>query len=273
MERVANEDDRQVALVLSRAPVPHSHVRGAREPGELLQQRRLSDARLPEHVDGPIGVPRRKSAQRFREHGEFGLTADEVHTQSQRRLAQSHSRTPQEDTGGTNALNGRRQFAASPRSNAQTTTAKETLMHMIRRRPRPSTIIATPALVLATSDTEFAAAAGDPFKLGQDNRSVNTAHDPRGDGHRPGRPWRAQRHQGVGRGRPRHEDRERGRGRRAAGSADPDAARARRHEGQQRRWKGQRTPATSSTACRGRLRPSLGSTATPPAKSRARAAA
>jgi len=47
-------------------------------------------------------------------------------------------------------------------------------MHMFRRRPRPSTIIATAALVLATSGTAIAAAPGDPFKLGQDNR-INTA--------------------------------------------------------------------------------------------------
>jgi hypothetical protein len=43
---------------------------------------------------------------------------------------------------------------------------------MFRRRPRPSTIIATAALVLATSGTAIAAAPGDPFKLGQDNQIV-----------------------------------------------------------------------------------------------------
>ena len=48
-------------------------------------------------------------------------------------------------------------------------------MHMFRRRPRPSTIIATAALVLATSGTAIAAAPGDPFKLGQESRIVNAS--------------------------------------------------------------------------------------------------
>jgi len=42
-----------------------------------------------------------------------------------------------------------------------------TEMHTFRRRPRPSTIIATAALILAPSGTAIAAAPGDPFQLGQ----------------------------------------------------------------------------------------------------------
>lgn len=50
-------------------------------------------------------------------------------------------------------------------------------MHMFRRRPRPSTLIATAAVVLATGGTALAATdavPGDPFRLGEAN-TISTA--------------------------------------------------------------------------------------------------